>query len=67
MRSTALALLGLAAVVSFVLVRAVRFHHFDSLIKTDFMGQRYNVWFENSGLLLIGLNAIALLKGTRRV
>jgi hypothetical protein len=64
--SHGLAILGLATVAGFVAVRAVGFHNFDSLINTRVMDLRLNFIFEVSGLILIALNAIALLVVSRR-
>lgn len=55
------ALLGLAVLCSFVAVRAVGFHQMDALIGHRHLGVSTNYLFENTGLLLIALNAIALL------
>ncbi|WP_223191390.1 hypothetical protein [Paracoccus thiocyanatus] len=65
MRRNGLALLGLAVLCGFVLVRAVGFHHVDRLISADFANIRYNFWFENAGLLLIAANALLLLRRRR--
>ncbi len=65
--SHGVALLGLATVAGFVAVRAVGFHQFDSLINTRVLDLRFNFIFEMSGLILIALNAIALLVVSRRV
>ena len=64
LRRNLLALLGLGLVGGFVAVRAVGFHHIDSLIKDRFLDLRLNALFENSGLVLIALNAILLLRGS---
>ncbi len=61
-----LALLGLAVVAGFVAVRAVGFHHFDSVINMRVQDVRVNVIFELSGLVLIAVNALALLALNRR-
>ncbi|MTH58623.1 hypothetical protein GL300_05300 [Paracoccus litorisediminis] len=60
--SNGLALLGLAILCGFVLVRAVGFHHVDRLISMDFANIRFNFLFENAGLVMIALNAIFLLR-----
>jgi hypothetical protein len=57
-----LAILGLTVVAGFVAVRAVGFHHFDSLINTRVVDVRFNFIFEVSGLILIALNALFLLR-----
>ena len=65
MRRNGLALLGLAILCGFVLVRAVGFGHVDMLINRNFADIKYNFWFENSGLLLIAINALLLLRRGR--
>ena len=65
MRGNRLALAGLAVLCGFVLVRAVGFGHVDRLISMDFADISYNFWFENSGLLLIAINALILLRRGR--
>lgn len=65
MRGNRPALLGLAVLCGFVLVRAVGFHHVDGLLGAEFAKIRYNFWFENAGLLLIALNALWLLRRGR--
>ena len=62
MRRNGLALLGLAVLCGFVLVRAVGFHHMDRLISMDFASIKFNFWFENAGLMLIAINAGWLLR-----
>lgn len=62
LRRNGLALVGLAIVAAFVAVRAVGFHHFDALIDQKLMTVTVNFLFENSGLLLIALNAGWLLR-----
>lgn len=64
--SHGVAILGLATVAGFVAIRAVGFHHFDSLINMRVMDLRLNFIFEVSGLILIALNAVALLVVSRR-
>lgn len=60
LRRNGLALLGLAVLCGFVLVRAVGFHHVDQLISMDFARLPFNFWFENAGLFLIAVNALWL-------
>lgn len=62
LRSNGLALMGLAVLACFVMVRAVGFHHVDRLIGRDFSGISYNFLFENAGLALIALNAALLTR-----
>jgi asparagine N-glycosylation enzyme membrane subunit Stt3 len=66
MSSNGLALIGLAVLSGFVLVRAVGFHHVDRLISMDFATLKFNFWFENAGLVLIAINALVLLVRGRR-
>ncbi|MFN7222532.1 MAG: hypothetical protein ACK4MS_00770 [Paracoccaceae bacterium] len=61
LKRNGLALLGLAVVAGFVAVRAVGFHHFDSVINMRVQDVRLNVVFELAGLVLIAVNALALL------
>lgn len=65
MRRNGLALIGLAVLCGFVLVRAVGFHHVDMLLSMDFANFQFNFWFENAGLLLIAINALMLLRRGR--
>lgn len=62
LHSNGLAMLGATVLCGFVLVRAVGFHHVDSLINMNFARIRFNFWFENTGLVLIALNALLLLR-----
>lgn len=64
LRRNALAVLGLALVLSFVVIRAVGFHDVDKLISTDVMSIRVNWIFELSGLVLILLSALPRLRRT---
>jgi len=61
LRRNAIAVAGLALVVSFVLVRAVGFHDVDALIGMSVADIRMNWLLELSGLVLISANAVALL------
>lgn len=62
----AVALLGLTAILAFVLVRAVGFHHVDALIGQSIAGLRMNWILELSGIALVAVNAAALLVHIRR-
>jgi hypothetical protein len=55
------ALAGLVLVLGFVAIRAVGFHHVDTLIKLDVMHLRLNWLFELTGPVLIGLAGLWLL------
>lgn len=67
LRRNGLALLGLGLVAGFVAVRAIGFHHFDAFINSrTFLDLRFNFVLEISGLILIAINALALLSGPRR-
>lgn len=57
-----LALCGLTIVFGFVLIRAVGYHGFDALINTRFSFIKMNWVLELSGLALISLNALILIK-----
>ncbi|WP_312529578.1 hypothetical protein [Paracoccus sp. (in: a-proteobacteria)] len=63
-RENALAFMGLFVLMTFVMVRAVGFHHMDSLISAEIASVSVNFIFENAGLLMIALNALALLRVT---
>ncbi len=63
-RQNALAFLGLFILMTFVMVRAVGFHHMDSLIRAEIASVSMNFIFENLGLLMIALNALALMRET---
>ena len=65
LRGNRLALIGLTVLTAFVMVRAVGFHHVDALIGRREFGVSTNYLFENAGLLLIALNAAALLRRAR--
>jgi hypothetical protein len=61
-----LSLVGAAALAAFVMIRAVGFHHVDSLIGTEVAGWRLNWVFELGGIALVGLGAAwALAVGPR--
>lgn len=62
MLRNAAALTGLAVLCGFVAIRALSFHHFDRLIGIWNHGISMNFLMENSGLVLIALNAAALLR-----
>lgn len=57
-----LALVGLTVVFGFVLIRAVGFHDFDVIINTRISYIKVNWILELTGLFLISLNAIILIK-----
>ena len=61
LRRTWMAVLGLVFLTGFVAIRAVGFHHFDVLIKSDVAGIRINWLLELGGIALILANAVALL------
>lgn len=65
LRRNGLALVGLAILGGFVMIRAVGFHHFDQLIGLRKFGISANYMLENTGLLLIALNAVTLLRRSR--
>lgn len=58
----ALAILGLLILTTFVTVRAVGFHHMDSLISAEIANVSFNFIFECLGIVLIGMNALWLLR-----
>jgi len=65
-RRTGLPILGLCMVLSFVLMRAVGFHHLDRFLGVPVLSLRANFVMEVSGALLVGLAALLqLLRGQR--
>ena len=60
-----LALWGVTILGGFVLMRAVGFHGVDRLIALRHTGVSMNYLLENAGLLLIAINAIAILRRGR--
>lgn len=62
LRQNGIAFLGLAILCAFVAVRAVGMHVVDALIGQQVLGLPANYLFENAGLLLIALNAAAILR-----
>jgi hypothetical protein len=48
---------GLLFLLTFIVVRAISFHHFDVFLKTSFAGIRWNGILELSGILLIATAA----------
>ena len=65
LRQNALALAGLAVLATFVMMRAISFHHFDRVLGIRAFGLTANYIFENAGLFLVALNAVALLRPAR--
>ncbi len=61
LRRTWMAVLGLVFLTGFVAIRAVGFHHFDALIKSEIGGVRMNWLLELGGIALILANVLALL------
>lgn len=62
LRRNILAVLGLALVLGFVVIRAVGFHDVDHLISTEVMSIRVNWILELSGLVLILLSALPRIR-----
>ena len=67
LRRTWCAVLGLVFLTGFVAIRAVGFHHFDVLIKSDFSGIRINWLLELGGIGLILANVLVLLATGRKL
>ena len=65
LRRTWAAILGLCFLTGFIAVRAVGFHHFDILIKSDISGIKINWLLELGGIGLILANVIVLLAAGR--
>lgn len=65
-RRNGVGLLGLVVVAGYVALRAVGFHHFETVINTHVLDVRANFFFENAGLVLIAVNALCLLARRHR-
>lgn len=65
LRRNGLALVGLAILSGFVVIRAVSFHHVDQLIGMRQFGISTNFILENAGLVLIAINALTILRRGR--
>lgn len=61
LRNIWLALAGISLLLAFIAIRAVGFHHFDSLISYEIGSIRVNWAFEIGGIAMIGVNALYLL------
>jgi hypothetical protein len=48
---------GLFFLMTFIVVRAISFHHFDAFLKSRFLGVKMNWTLELGGILLVGLAA----------
>lgn len=56
-----LAFFGFAFLVTFVVVRAAGFHHFDRFIGFELYGVRMNWLMELTGIIMISINAVILV------
>jgi hypothetical protein len=65
LRRNALAVLGFAFVLGFVVIRAIGFHNVDRLISTEWQSLRVNWILELAGLVLILIAAIPRLRRGR--
>lgn len=54
---------GLLFLGTFIVVRAISFHHFDSILKLSFLGMKVNWIMELGGISLIVSAAIMKLAG----
>lgn len=57
---------GLAFLVTFIVVRAISFHHVDLILKMTVSGVRMNWFLELGGIALIWIAALSELPGKRR-
>ena len=57
---------GLAFLVTFIAVRAVSFHHFDTILKSKIAGVKLNWFLELTGILFILIAAIRDYRHPRR-
>ncbi|WP_018415824.1 hypothetical protein [Teredinibacter turnerae] len=65
LKNNSLALAGLCFLVSFIVIRAASFHHFDRLIGVHLGVLRINHLFELGGIGMICANAMTLLRRVR--
>lgn len=65
-RSHTLLVSGLFLLLTFIVVRAISFHHVDEFIKVRVAGVRMNWLLELSGILLVMLAAVSELRAERR-
>lgn len=56
-RTTGLAVIGTAFILTFIVIRAASFHHFDDLLGWTFFGMRMNWIFELSGIACVAFAA----------
>lgn len=49
---------GLVFLGTFIVVRAISFHHFDSILKLSFLGMKVNWILELGGIVLVGVAAV---------
>lgn len=49
---------GLLFLLTFIVIRAVSFHHFDSFLKSRYLGVKMNWALELGGILLVGTAAV---------
>lgn len=57
-----LAIVGLVFLISFILIRASSFHNMDRLISSDILGFKMDWVLELTGIFLISINAVKLLR-----
>jgi len=62
-----LALLGIAFLISFIIMRAASFHHFDRFLKSEFAGFKMNWVFELGAILCITISALLNLRRLNRI
>lgn len=65
-RRTAMAILGLVWITTFVLIRAIGFHHVDLLIGIQLGGLRLNWLFELGGIAIFTLGCLLALATSQR-
>lgn len=65
-RAHYLSIFGVTFMLCFIVLRASSFHHVETLLHFEFLGVRMNWVLELSGLALIMLNAILLLRQAAR-
>ena len=60
------AAVGIALLLTFILVRAAAFHHIDEWVTLDIAGLRSGWWMELGGIAVIAVSAIAYRSRTAR-
>ena len=60
------AAVGIALLLTFILMRAAAFHHIDEWVTIDIAGLRSGWWIELAGIAVIAISAVSYRSGWRR-